>query len=324
MLTAYCFGRAELAEAQRIQEHLRDCEACRQEVNRLTAVVGVLDTDRDLLQTLTPAGVAGAFGISGNLPLAGGGHQQHVQFASGTYALLGGLCLVMEFAYEFTQFAWPGLLWGLLAGLWLYGTTRVALWCDWKLTLQGNAYGLAVTMAVIVMAATLTVLSAYLFLPAYAITKLKDAALPAQLAYQKDLIYHVVFLFIFCLPTLHCVWRLQWELAEGNHPNILGLLSDDRRSVSPRGLLFPRTWVLVTVALFIFVYSIYAHFNLMAKLQPVSNYVLFATLVHLRLLCIYILIARCLYWYATQLNELKRECLIADRLKHADIGKREP
>jgi hypothetical protein len=226
----------------------------------------------------------------------------------------------MEVAYEFAQYAWPGLLWALLASLWLSATTRTALWCDWKLTLKGNPYGFAVMLLLAAVAATLLVLAGYLLLPAESITKLTDAALPAQLAYQKDLIYHFVFLAFFGLPALHCVWRLQGELLAGKHNDIFGLLTGDRRNVSPRGLLFPRMGPLIAIALVFFGYSIYAHFNLMSKLHPVSHYLLFATLVHLRLLCIYLFITRCLYWYAAQLNEIKRECLIAERLEQVGVG----
>ncbi len=322
LLTAYCFGRAEPAEALRVAEHLPVCTVCRHEAERLLAAVRVLETDRSLLQTLTPAGVAGAFGVSGKLPEPFGGHRGHVWFASGIYALLGGLCLVLEFAYEFRQYAWPGLLWATLVGLWLLGTTGTALWCDWKLTFKGNVYGLAVAMSLVAVATVALLAAAYLFLPAHSITKLTDAAQPAQLAFQKDLIYHLIFLF-FGLPALHCVWWLQRELAEGHRQNIFGLLTGERRNVAPRGLLFPRFWLLVAIALFLFVYTIYSHFNLMSKLQPVANYILFASLLNLRLVCLYILMARGLYWYAAQLNELKRECLIAERLKRAGLGKSE-
>jgi hypothetical protein len=282
--------------------------------------VRVLDEDPQLVQTLTPAGVAGAFGASGQFHTAWGGLRSHVQFASLLYAGLGGLCVVMELGYEFTRYAVLALVGALVAGLWLYATTRVALWCDWKLTRQGNGYGLAVAMFVAALACALLAVAGAVVLPAASLTRLTDASLPAPTAYLKDLLYHLIYLFFFTLPLLHCVWWLQRELAEGKHASILSLLTGNRRSVSPRGLLLPKLWLLVLIALFIFVYSIYAHFNLMSKLQHVGQYILFATLVHLRLLGIYVFIARCLYWYAAQLNELKRECLIAERLERADLG----
>ncbi|MGH9800968.1 MAG: hypothetical protein ACRD82_11440 [Blastocatellia bacterium] len=317
MLTAYCFGDATAEDIKLIGAHLPKCAWCRRDAQHLSAAVQQLQTDKSLLQFLKPVEMAGAFGLSGKLPKPLGGHRWHAWFVIGLYALLGGLSLVMEFSYEFAQYVWPGLMWAMVTGFWLYATTHAALWCDWKLTFRENVYGLWVAMLLVAAATAALFVAAYLFLPAYSITKLTDAALPAQMAYQKDLIYHFVFLFFFGLPTLHCVWRLQLELATGNHHNLFGLLTGERWSVSPRGLLFPRFWLLFVIALAFFFYSMYAHFNLMSKLQPVSNYALFATFVHLRLVCIYLFIARCLYWYAAQLNELKRECLIADRLKKA-------
>lgn len=282
-----------------------------------------METDRSLLRFLHPAEIASAFGISGKLPETFGGYRSHVWFVSGIYALLGGLCLVMEFSYEFAQYVWPGLLLAIFASVWLFASTYASLWCDWKLTARSNIYGFWVAMILVTAAFALLFTAAYLMLPAQSITKLTDTALTAQMAFQKDLIYHLIFLFFFGLPPLHCVWRLQLELAMGNHQDVFSLLTYNYRSVSPRGLLFPRFWLLFVLALAFFFYSIYAHFNLMGKLQPVFSYDLFATLVQFRLVCIYLLIARCLYWYAAQLNELKRECLISGRLNDVEVGKDE-
>lgn len=314
LLTAYCFGRASIEETSLVKGHLPECEVCRHEVERLTAAVRVLDTDRSLLETIMPHEAAGAFGISGKLAEAFGGHRRHVQLASVLYALLGAICLVMEVAYDYDQYIVSGTLSAIAVFFWLYGTTLTALWCDWKLTSKGNPFGLAVAMTVIVAAAVGTYAASFLVLPAHGVTHLTDAAAPARIAYQKDLIYHLAVMLFFCLPTLHFVLGLQRELAAGKHRGIFSLLTGDSHSVPPRGLKFPRVWLLVSIAITFFVYSMYAHFNLMSKLRTDGYYALFATLLQLRLLIFYILMVRCLYWYSGQLNEIKRECLIAERL----------
>jgi len=197
---------------------------------------------------------------------------------------------------------------------------EAAVWCDWRLTSRGNPLGLAVAMTAIVLAAIALYAASYLVLPAHGITRLTDTAAPARVAYQKDLIYHLAVMLFFCLPTLHFVLGLQRELAAGKHRGIFGLLTGDRQSVPPRGLMFPRVWLLVSIAAIFFVYSMYAHFNLMSKLRTDGYYVVFVTLLQIRLLIFYILMVRCLYWYSGQLNEIKRECLIAERFDRAEAS----
>ena len=313
LLTAYCFGRASQEEQQRVREHLIECEVCRREALRLEAAVRVLDTDRSLVRTVTPGDVAAAFGLSGRLSEPFGGHRAHCLIVSAVYALLGALCLVIEFAYEFDRYASAGVPAALLAFVWLFGSSLAGLWLDWKMTSAGKKYGLTTAFVVFALAAVALYIGACLILPARGITQLTDSSAPAQTAYQKDLIYHIVVMFFFCLPTLHFVLAMQREMLAGTHKSVFGLLTRNQLIVPPRGVAYPRFTLLLAVALPICLYSIYAHHNLMSKLQPGPYQPLFALLVQVRLAFFYILIVKCLYWYSGMLNEIKRECLLAEQ-----------
>jgi hypothetical protein len=314
LLTAYCFGRANQEEQQRVKEHLLECEVCRREALRLEAAVRVLDTDRSLVRTITPGDVAAAFGLSGRLSEPFGGHRTHCLIVSAVYALLGALCLVIEFAYEFDRYASPGVPAALLTFVWLFSSSLAGLWLDWRMTSAGKRNGLKIAFVVFSLAAIALYIGACLILPARGITQLTDSSAPAQTAYQKDLIYHIVIMFFFCLPTLHFAVTMQREMLAGMHKSVFGLLTGNRLIVPPRGVAYPRFALLLAVALSIFLYSIYAHHNLMSKLQPGTYQPLFALLVQIRLAFLYILIVKCLYWYSSMLNEIKRECLSAERV----------
>lgn len=281
---------------------------------RLEAAVRALDTDRSLLRTITPGDVAAAFGISGRLSEPFGGHRTHCLIVCAIYALLGALCLVIEFAYEFDRYASTGVPAALLAFVWLFGSSMAGLWLDWRITSADKRYGLRVAFIIFSLSAIALYIAACLILPARGVTRLTDSSAPAQAAYLKDLLYHIAVMFFFCLPTLHFVMVMQREMLAGTHKSVFGLLIRDRLIVPPRGVTYPRFPLLLAVAMPIFLYAIYAHHNLMSKLQPGTYQPLFAHLVQIRLALFFILIIKCLYWYSGRLNEIKRECLSAEQV----------
>jgi hypothetical protein len=93
-----------------VEDHLLACPRCRYEAEQLKKAVQILATDTSLPGFLHPAETAAAFGVSSKLPQPFGGQHTHITFISVVYALLGGFCLVIEFAQEVWRFAWPGLL----------------------------------------------------------------------------------------------------------------------------------------------------------------------------------------------------------------------
>jgi len=299
---------------------LLECECCWREVQRLGSAVRVLDTDRSLLQSLTPADVAAAFGISGRLDFPFGGHRWHALIACGLYAALYPIALLGEVAYQFDRYGRAGLAAAAVAFLWIFATSFLGLAVDWRLTIRGSNKGLAASVAIFLLAALVLFAGACLVLPPNPITESVRQAYTAQAAYLKDIIYFIILKNIFLLPPFHFVLTMQRELQAGRHRLALELFSGGRLSVAPRGTFFPRFWVLLLFFVVIVSISIFLHTNLMDHLKPAPFMNLFSNLILTRLLLYYALAAECLFWYYRSLNELKRECLAAERIRFDNKG----
>ncbi|MFN0086262.1 MAG: hypothetical protein ACKVX9_12815 [Blastocatellia bacterium] len=138
---------------------------------------------------------------------------------------------------------------------------------------------------------------------------------------EKRSIYFFTLVVVFLLPPFHFVLRMQRELQSGRHRMAFELLSGGRLSIAPRGIFFPRFWVLVVFFVVIVIVSIYLHTNLMDHLKPAPYMNLFSNLILTRLLLYYALAGECLFWYSHALNELKRECMAAERVSFKDLDK---
>ena len=318
LLTKYCFGRASESELQLVEAHLLECESCWQEAQRLSAAVQVLQTDRSLLQTLTPEEAASAFGLSGKLDWPFGGHRMHALIACGMYAALYAIALLVEVAYQYDQYQRSAIGVAIGAGLWIFLTSLVGLAVEWKLTLAGSNRGLMAATAVFWLAALLLFVAVCFYLPTNPITELTNLqAYPAQAAYLKTIAYFLVLKMIFLLPTFHFVLVMQREMLAGRHRAAFELLTGGQQSVRPRGVTFPKVGILAFLLISVIAISLFLHHNLMSNLKPGFYMNLFSNLILARLILYYLLGAECLYWYYLALNELKRECLIADRLHSA-------
>jgi len=95
---------------------------------------------------------------------------------------------------------------------------------------------------------------------------------------------------------------------------VLSLLTGDKFSLTPRSVFYPRFWVLALILSVIVGVSVFLHHNLMSNLKLGEYMNLFANLIQARLVLYYLLAVECLYWYYQALNELKRECILEQRL----------
>lgn len=314
LLTAYCFGHASESERQSVEAHLLECDHCWHEAQRLEAGVRVLDTDRSVLQTLTPAEIASALGLSGKLNLPFGGHLSHALIASGLYAALYAVGLLGEIAYQFDRYGRASLWVAAAIFTFVFVTSLAGLAVDWKLTRDGSRKGIAASAAIFLGSALLVFAGACLFLPTNPVTEMNWQTYTAQAAYLKDIVYFLVLLVIFLLPPFHFVLAMQRELQSGRHKSTLSLLTGDKLSLTPRSVYYPRFWVLALILAVIVGVSFFLHHNLMSNLKPGEYMNLFANLIHARLILYHLLATVCLYWYYHALNELKRECVLAERL----------
>ncbi len=319
-VTAYCFGDLDGRDLEAVESHLHECEKCRRDVKRLGTAVRILTTDKRLLNLVTPAEVASVLGISGKLERMFGGHWVFVLLASLIYAILYGVALLVEVAYQYDQYAGSAPYVAVGASAWILMTTLTALWLDWRLTLAGRSSGLKTSILVFFAGALVLFLAICLYLPTTPITELSFQAYPAQAAYLKTTGYFIVLALIYFMPTYHFILAMQRELLSGHYVLTADLLRDQPLSVSPKGTVYPKFWVLTLILAIFIGISWFLHHNLMSNLRPGPYQWLFSNLILTRLLLFYLLAAVCLLWYYLSLNELKRECLAAARISIVKKG----
>ncbi len=181
----------------------------------------VLDSDRSLLQTLSPAEIASALGLSGKLDSLFGGHLSHALVASGLYAALYAVALLGEVAYQFDRYGRVSIWVAIAIFVWVFATSLAGLAVDWKLTRNGSRKGIVASVAFFLCSALLAFAGACLFLPTNPVTEMNWQAYTAQAAYLKDIVYFLVLLIIFTVPPFHFVLAMQQELQGGRHKSVL-------------------------------------------------------------------------------------------------------
>ena len=314
LITAYCFGRANGEEQRTLEVHLLECDYCWREVQRLEQAVHVLSSERSVINSLSASDAAAVLGISAKVELPFGGHSWHVLISCFLYAALYAVTLLIEIAYRFDAYGRTALKLSPVVISWILATSAFALALDCRETLKGKAYGLGLSVLVILAAAGLLFAALTLFLPALPITELSTPSSSAQSAYLKDILYSFLLVLIFLTPTFHFVVAMQRELHLGRHRLALELLTGGRFSLAPKGTIYPRFWMLVLVLMFMASYSAYSTANLLDHLSPSPYKNLFTNLIWLRLVLHYGLALKCLSWYHRAADELKRECLVAEKV----------
>lgn len=310
LITAYCFGHASEQQRKLVTAHLLECRACWREVQKLEAAVQALDTNRSLMQTITPAELAAAVGISAKLELPFGGHLWHAATSGAMFGLLYAVALLVEIAYDFDRYKRSGMMLAPLLFGWGLAVSLGAMWVDWRLTLRGRQGGLWAAWLMELAGAGLLFAGVCLFLPATPVTRLSVQAYTAQAAYLKTVCYFVFLQSLFALLPFHFILVMQRELQEGRHRGALSFLTGERMSVAPRGVIPVRFWVLALLLAAIIFVALSLHHNLMNLLLNVPGMNLFANLIMVRLALYCAAGIECLIWLYRSLNELKRECLI--------------
>lgn len=244
-----------------------------------------------------------------------GGHRWFVLASGVHYGLLYAVALLVEVAYQFDQYGRGALLLAPMVWLWAGVVSVGGLAADWQLTRKGRRGGLAASLAIALLGIGALVAGVWLFLPPVPITQMDTQAYTAQAAYLKTVSYFVFLQFFFLLLPFHFVGVMQRELREGQHVAAFDLLSGNRLSVAPRDGAFIRLWMLTVLLALLMVVSLFLHHYLMSHLRPSQFMNLFENLIFVRLILYHALGGVCLWWYYHALNELKRECLMMEKLR---------
>jgi len=316
-VTQYCFGEVSESERQVFEAHLLECDFCWAEVQRLGRAVRMLRLDRRLTRSIFTVEIAASLGISGKLRQALGGHWVHAAVASVVYALLFAVALPLEVAYRFDRYGKQALQISILLFAWIFLTTVLALFLDWRAVTSGSRTGLLHSIGCASVSALILYLAVHPFLPPKPITEAAFQTYTAQSAYLKSIFYYLPYAFIFIFTPFHFVLTMQSEFAAGRHGLGLGLLTGSRPAVPPRGAIFVRVWVLGGLLLLGTIVSIIMGSHLLDNLAQGAYANLFVHILQLRW-CLYMALGlESLVWYYFALTELKREALAIDGISTA-------
>ena len=135
---------------------------------------------------------------------------------------------------------------------------------------------------------------------------------PAHLAYLKSVFYAWMVGPIFLLLPFHFVVVMQRQLASGRHREVCEVLvGGDKLAVPPPGALYPRVWALTAYLAGLFALNYAGLSHLFDGLDPGPHKTLFMSLVLVRVSFWLDLPAMCIWWYASRLGDLRRECRAA-------------
>lgn len=234
----------------------------------------------------------------------------HLAVSCSLYAALYAVSVFLELAYEFDRY---GLIaWKLapLTFVWIIFTSGAGIAADRKLTLQGKPLGLAAAVATFLLAAALLFILLSHWLPSFPITQLTLQSYPAQAAYLKDTSYFLILAFCFLLVPFHFIAAVEREIERGQCGQVMGLLSGNKLSTSPKGTIYPRFWALASLLVVLAAFSLVMTSRLLDHLKPAPYMNLFTLLVYVRAFLYFGLGIEGLIWYYRSIDEIKRECLI--------------
>jgi hypothetical protein len=311
-LTEYCFGTVAEPERRRFEAHLLECDLCWDEVKRLSSAVQTLRSDNALVEMFLPADVSTCLGLSAKLHELFGGHVIHVLVGMFLYASLYVCGLLSEVAYAFNEFGRTALLLCPIVFIWIAGTGALGVWFDWRAVVRNSRNGLRGSLAIFAMSALLLYIGLCWFLPNRPITQMTIQAYTAQAAYLKGIRYALPLAAVYLLVPFHFVIAMQNEFRGGRYRLSLGVITGERWAVAPNHAFYVGTrtlWILVVALLLM---SIPMTSRLFDNLKPGPYMNLFTHLMQVRWVLYFGFAAESLMWYGRALNELKRECILAE------------
>jgi hypothetical protein len=307
LIEPYCFDDIPRARRDAFEQHLIECDACWQEVRRLSNSVDLLRSDARLRQTVSAPELIGSLAMSAALDQPFGGHRS---FATGMAFMVGGLWTAgiwSELGYSYDRFGRLAVLLSLPVWLVVTASVLLAFQIDVASTRSGRTDGLWRSTAVLLVGVLSLVAVLLLILPQEPTIAATFTTRSAAAGYLKDAVVIFVPLFVLVLPPFDTIVRLQHELARRREGIVLGVLQRRAESIAPRGMLYLPPGYL---AIFLVAYSA-------AKLGG-ANYMLDALVAgpfaHAFAIASYASTGLCLAigwwglaWYVSGLNELKRE-----------------
>jgi DNA-binding winged helix-turn-helix (wHTH) protein len=242
--------------------------------------------------------------ISQVVPSVFKAHQWHLLGSCALYSLAYVCVLFLEVAYSSDQF-WPrALRLSPLIFLWVFVTSLVSLFIDWRLTLKRGANTLPFAILSFIGSALILYGALVFFLPQIPITQATFQTQTAQAAFLKNMaLYFLPLVVVFVVIPFHFIASLNHEIAVHNVVDVSEVFLGKPKG--PRNAIYlkPRTLgVLLVVAAIVSLPSTYWLLDHL-KASPYMNR--FMLLVICREILYFGLGAECLLWYSRTLNDIK-------------------
>jgi hypothetical protein len=260
------------------------------------------------MDPLSHADIAAVFGISAKINLPFGGHSTLVNISCVLYALLYVSTLWVEISLQVDRYAKGSAKGSPIIFALILVTTYVSLKFCWRRVIRG-APGLILSFLALLAAALLAYGLSWWILPREPVN---GASLPREVAFQSYSCFLELITICFLVP-FHFILSAQRELFEGKHRAISLVLKRDKSAAVPRGSIYLPTWFPLTLLIIQAYNLVTATFRFFDTIPPGGYRTFYFILWAISWFAFYALGVGWLAWYYWTLNELKRECLIAER-----------
>jgi len=315
LLTDYCFGAASESDREAVQQHLLECDICWTAVRRLYSAVEALRLDPELPALPITAETIGVMSTSGELDLPFAGHPVFVVAMSFAYASLYAASVWTELSFAFDRF---GSLTMVLSGAVLLGcavAVAATLGVLANMTRVGRSAALPFAIAFHVGTIVLILALLAVWLPPEPTIRATFTTRSAFGGYLKNVVFYFLPLgLVYVLWPFHTVVALQRELLEGRWANTLKLLSSVQPTVMPRGVWFVQPQVLGWLLLPAIAIGVAGTQYMLDSLMPGPYANLYTISLYMRVGLWFVAALLGLFWYTSNINELKREAVALERL----------
>lgn len=271
----------------------------------------MLRFDRELMPPVTPTEVAVSFGVSAWLGESFGGHWWMAIVSCALYALLYVEAFWTEVGMQMERYAKYPLRATPIVFVLIFASTFIALKLCHRRTLRGANYSLMPSLCLLLASGLAAYALSWVLLPNLSIN---GPGKPQEAYFRNTSAFLAAGCFCLLVPY-HFVLTMQRELSEGKHAMALRFLSGQKDAILPRKAVYLNLR-LVFVFLVIVGLSIWWANDLYFNTLPAGrNRTVLVALVIFLWFHYHALAAGWLFWYSRMLNELKRECLIADAFR---------
>lgn len=203
------------------------------------------------------------------------------------YSGLYAVSVLLEAAHEFRgrETVWMACV----AGSLILPTSLGAMWLDSRFISMDRPEGLWIALFTFVLAAILQWVLVRPALPAYPIVPTKFQAHTAQSAHLKNSIYNLLIVFVFWVPTRHCLETLRQQASTGHRPVT---------HFCPKPV-----WLWVVLVLMVGAF-VPARSYLLDQMKPSPRHNLYVNLFYIRALLFLLLSVLCLLWYSNSFVEI--------------------